>query len=81
MIEYTSEQKELIDLAVKWFNDPYAPKVFEYTGAAGTGKSFVMHAIIEALGLKEWEDFFDGTLLLSEQNGVPFNTWPIVKNM
>jgi len=55
MIEYTSEQKELINLAVKWFHDPYAPKVFEYTGAAGTGKSLVMHAIIEALGLEEYE--------------------------
>ena len=54
-IEYTDEQKELIEKAVEWYRDPDADQVFQYTGIAGTGKSLVMHAIIERLGLDECE--------------------------
>ena len=55
MIELTKEQIELINKAVKWYKDPSSDQVFEYTGAAGTGKSLVMHEIIKRLGLKSNE--------------------------
>ena len=54
-IIWTDEQEELIRRATKWFNDPDAPQTFQYSGKAGTGKSEVMHAIIESIGLTETE--------------------------
>jgi len=32
-------------------------------------------------GLKEWQDFFNGHILLSQKNGIPFDSWRIVRNM
>lgn len=51
-IVLTDEQEKLIKDACKFVrsgND----QVFQYTAPAGAGKSTVMHAIIEALGLKD----------------------------
>lgn len=51
MISLTDEQEQLVEDAVKFFHSP-SQQVFEYTGAAGTGKTMVMRAIIERLGLE-----------------------------
>jgi len=32
-------------------------------------------------GLKEWQDFFNGQILLSQKNGGAFDSWRIVRNM
>ena len=53
-IELTDEQKSVIKAAVHWFHYS-SDQVFEYSGPAGSGKSLVMHAIIEALNLEEYE--------------------------
>lgn len=53
-IELTDEQKSIIKDAVHWFHYS-SEQVFEYSGPAGSGKSLVMHAIIDALGLQEYE--------------------------
>ena len=55
MITLTDEQEKLIQEVIKWYNDPTADNTFEYSGPAGTGKSLVMHLIVDALGLKEDE--------------------------
>ena len=38
-------------------------------------------AALMSIGLKEWQDFFNGTILLDEKSGVPFDSWRIVRNM
>jgi len=46
----TDEQEDLVNKAVDFYNN--SPElVFQYTGGAGTGKSIVMNAIVERLGL------------------------------
>lgn len=54
MINFTDEQEALIREAIVWYHTS-SDQVFEYSAPAGAGKSTVMHAIIEALGLKESE--------------------------
>jgi ATP-dependent exoDNAse (exonuclease V) alpha subunit len=49
-IELTDEQSELVNLAFNWFNKS-SEQVLEFSGAGGTGKSFVCKAIIDRLGL------------------------------
>lgn len=53
MIELTDEQTNLINEAIKWFRSPSTGQVFQYSSPAGCGKSTVMHAIIDYLGLSE----------------------------
>lgn len=56
--QLTSGQEALVDKAIKWFDNyqngimegPH-PEYFAYSGAAGTGKTTVMMAIIDKLGL------------------------------
>lgn len=50
MIELTGEQENLVKEAVKWYKNS-SEQVFQYSGSAGTGKSVVMNAIIQRLGL------------------------------
>ena len=54
-IIWTDEQEELIKRAKEWFYNKDSVQTFQYSGRAGTGKSEVMHAIIEAIGLKAHE--------------------------
>lgn len=54
MIELTQEQAKLVEEAKDWYYNS-SEQVFQYSGAAGTGKSVVMNAIINALGLKIYE--------------------------
>ena len=44
------DQQTVVDAAVDWFYNS-SEQVFQYTGNPGTGKSVVMNAIIERLGL------------------------------
>lgn len=50
MINLTDEQEELVNEAVKFYYNS-SEQVFQYTGPAGTGKTMVMRAIIDRLGL------------------------------
>lgn len=54
MIQLTEEQEKIVKEAVKWYFNS-SEQVFQYTGKAGTGKSVVMRAIIEQLGLTDDE--------------------------
>lgn len=51
MIQLNKDQENVISKAVEWYNNS-SEQVFQYSGAAGTGKSVVLNAIIERLGLK-----------------------------
>ena len=50
MINLTDEQEQLVQKAVDFYYNS-SEQVFQYSGKAGTGKSVVMMAIIERLGL------------------------------
>lgn len=50
MIQLNDDQEKLVQKAVHWFHNS-SEQVFQYSGAAGTGKSVVMNAIIERLRL------------------------------
>lgn len=52
MIEPTNEQKELLKRAIYWYKHS-SEQVFEFSGSAGTGKSVMLHMIINSLGLSE----------------------------
>ena len=49
-----TEQDRLVSEIVKWFYDS-SEQVFEYSGPAGTGKSFVMNRVVQALNLTDLE--------------------------
>ncbi len=50
MITLTEEQEKLVEEAVDFYYNS-SEQVFQYSGKAGTGKSVVMRAIIDRLGL------------------------------
>lgn len=50
MIQLTDEQEKLVEEAVYFYTNS-SEQVFQYSGKAGTGKSIVMRAIIDRLGL------------------------------
>lgn len=49
-IKLNEEQKIVIEEAIKFYDNPNQ-QVFQYAGYPGTGKTFILHLIIEALGL------------------------------
>lgn len=50
-IQYNSDQQDLLKAAYEWWNyDKYNP-LFQYAGSGGTGKSFMLHAIINMIGI------------------------------
>lgn len=53
-IIWTDQQEQLIKEATNWFYNS-DEQVYQYSGKAGTGKSEVMHAIIESIGLNPSE--------------------------
>lgn len=50
MIQLTDEQENVIRDAVYWFKHS-SQQTFELSGSAGTGKSLVLHCIVDRLGL------------------------------
>lgn len=52
---YTDEQQYVIDEAYKWYNYRPSEQLFQFDGLAGTGKSVVLNAIVERLGLQPFE--------------------------
>lgn len=54
MIQLTDEQERVIQDAIEWFNNSNT-QIFELSGSAGTGKSLVLHCIVNRLGLSELE--------------------------
>lgn len=51
-IELTDEQEALLKDVYDWYNYS-SEQVYQFTGASGTGKSFMMHKIQEMLGLND----------------------------
>lgn len=49
-MQLNSQQEDLVNKAIDWFYNS-SEQVFQYSGAAGTGKSVVMNEIIQRLGL------------------------------
>ena len=49
-INLTDSQQRIVDAAVNWFYNS-SEQVFQFAGNPGTGKSVVMNAIIEAIGI------------------------------
>lgn len=49
-LELTETQQFIVNEAVKWYNNS-SEQVFQFAGNPGTGKSVVMNAIIDALGI------------------------------
>lgn len=47
----TPKQQAVVDAAVKWYRNS-SEQIFQFAGNPGTGKSVVMNAIIDAIGLK-----------------------------
>lgn len=54
MIQLTDEQEKVIKDAIEWFKNSNE-RTFELSGSAGTGKSLVLHCIVNELGLTEFE--------------------------
>jgi ATP-dependent exoDNAse (exonuclease V) alpha subunit len=50
-MELNKKQKYIVDYAVDWYNNS-SKQVMQYSGSAGTGKSFTLNCIIDALRLK-----------------------------
>lgn len=66
MIILNEAQEKIINAAIYWFNNS-SELIFQYTGAAGTGKSIVLNEIIKRLQLNEDEILpmsFTGTAAL-----------------
>ena len=51
-IELTKGQKDGIAKAIAWYKSPDSKQIFEIAGFAGTGKSTMVYALIEQLGLQ-----------------------------
>ena len=49
-----TEQDRLVSEIVDWYYNS-SEQVFEYSGPAGTGKSFVMNRVVETLRLTDYE--------------------------
>lgn len=54
MFHLNEGQEEIVRQAVDWYNNS-SEQVFQFSGAAGTGKSVVMNAIINRLGLNMYD--------------------------
>lgn len=54
MIELNQGQQAVVRAAVDWFNNS-SEQTFEFDGEAGTGKSVTLHAILQELGLFDYE--------------------------
>ncbi len=49
-IQLTNSQQRIVDAAVNWYYNS-SEQIFQFAGNPGTGKSVVMNAIIQAIGL------------------------------
>ena len=75
MIVLNKSQKKIVDAATYWFHNS-SELVFQYTGAAGTGKSVVLNEIIRRLGLSQEEILpmsFTGTAALAMRSKGLYN--------
>lgn len=51
----TKEQEYIINDIIHWFKHDNSRQIYQFSGPAGTGKSLILHKVIEDLGLKEYE--------------------------
>lgn len=75
-IELTDEQEELIQQVIAWYRNPDADQTYQVSGMAGSGKSLVLHCIIERLGLSEQEvapmSFTGCAAIIMRRNGFQY---------
>ena len=73
-IQWTTEQSRLIKAAVNWYKHS-SDLVFQYSAPAGAGKSTVMHAIINELGILPDEiapmTYIGSAAIVMRLNGFP----------
>ena len=50
MLKLTNEQQSIVDEAYNWYYNS-SEQIFQLSGAAGTGKTTILHAIINRLGI------------------------------
>lgn len=50
ILQANPDQQSIIDKAVEWYNNS-SEQVFQFSGGPGTGKSFTLNKIIQALGI------------------------------
>lgn len=71
--ELNTQQEKIVQEAVQWFNNS-SEQVFQFSGAAGTGKSVVMNAIIQRLGLDITEvapmSFIGAAVIIMRRKGL-----------
>lgn len=51
MITYNDDQSNLLKEAYNWWKYDKSNPLFQYAGSGGTGKSFMLHAIINTIGV------------------------------
>lgn len=78
-IELTDEQKALKKEIIHWYhNFPYGKPYYYYSGAAGTGKTTVIHSVIEELQLNMHEvmscAYVGKAVLVLLRHGLPAST-------
>ena len=78
-IELTDEQKELKREIIHWYrNYPYGKPYYYYSGAAGTGKTTVIHSVIDELNLNINEvmscAYVGKAVLVLMRHGLPAST-------
>lgn len=78
-IELTDEQEALKKEIIHWYrNFPYGKPYYYYSGAAGTGKTTVIHSVIDELGLKMNEimscAYVGKAVLVLMRHGLPAST-------
>lgn len=75
MLQLTDEQEQVIKDAVEWFKNS-SEQTFELSGSAGTGKSLVLHCIVNELGLSELEvapaAYTGAAAIVMRRNNFPF---------
>lgn len=71
----TDEQQYIIKDIINWFNSSDSDQIYQFSGPAGTGKTFILHKVIEELGLKTYEvapmAFTGSASIIMRLNGFP----------
>ena len=74
-VELTEEQQELVKRLAAWYKSADR-QVFSYTGAAGTGKTTVIRAFIEEIGITKYIScaFVGKAVTVLSRQGLPAST-------
>jgi len=73
-IEYNEGQKKAIEAISNWFKDENRKQIFVLTGLAGTGKTTIVPAIVENLGIRNntvYLSFTGKAAMVLNSKGIP----------